>query len=446
MSIYLILLITIVKKITSFKYLKLTFQRNLNGLTNDNIMEKLFNNDIYTKIKIGSKSEEIPLSFKTNTYPFYLISSDIESSEVKLFDYKKSDTYKIISDKETTFENIEFTEAKQSSDKLKLSQSEFQNLEDFKFMHAIKLNEKFIINEAGTIGLLIQSDNIKYEEFNFISQLKKRHLIDESIYSFQYTDIKKEKGEFIVGVKLDEIDKKKYNSSNYRSIVVDPDLYILSWRIKIEKIYFDNKIYINYDDYIYFQIEKGVIIASKELQAIIKKKNFFEANSCDLNTFQIKELQEIYNYYICSDTIDIQSFGNLTFHINKTERDYMNFTLNHEDLFYKFNQRYYFLIVFPNKLNNEIILGTPFLKKYDIIFNMEQGRIGFYTEINKSTVFTLTHLIIIILFLIIIGLVLFIYFSLCKKKRKLRVNEIEDDFDYIPHRQQLKAQEKLISI
>ena len=124
----------------------------------------------------------------------------------------------------------------------------------------------------------------------------------------------------------------------------------------------------------------------------------------------------------------------------------MNFTLNHEDLFYKFNQRYYFLIVFPNKLNNEIILGTPFLKKYDIIFNMEQGRIGFYTEINKSTVFTLTHLIIIILFLIIIGLVLFIYFSLCKKKRKLRVNEIEDDFDYIPHRQQLKAQEKLISI
>ncbi len=446
MSIYLILLITIVKKITSFKYLKLTFQRNLNGLTNDNIMEKLFNNDIYTKIKIGSKSEEIPLSFKTNTYPFYLISSDIESSEVKLFDYKKSDTYKIISDKETTFENIEFTEAKQSSDKLKLSQSEFQNLEDFKFMHAIKLNEKFIINEAGTIGLLIQSDNIKYEEFNFISQLKKRNLIDESIYSFQYTDIKKEKGEFIVGVKLDEIDKKKYNSSNYRSIVVDPDLYILSWRIKIEKIYFDNKIYINYDDYIYFQIEKGVIIASKELQAIIKKKIFFEANSCDLNTFQIKELQEIYNYYVCSDTIDIQSFGNLTFHINKTERDYMNFTLNHEDLFYKFNQRYYFLIVFPNKLNNEIILGTPFLKKYDIIFNMEQGRIGFYTEINKSTVFTLTHLIIIILFLIIIGLVLFIYFSLCKKKRKLRVNEIEDDFDYIPHRQQLKAQEKLISI
>ena len=446
MSIYLILLITIVKKITSFKYLKLTFQRNLNGLTNNNIMEKLFNNDIYTKIKIGSKSEEIPLSFKTNTYPFYLISSDIESSEVKLFDYKKSDTYKIISDKETTFENIEFTEAKQSSDKLKLSQSEFQNLEDFKFMHAIKLNEKFIINEAGTIGLLIQSDNIKYEEFNFISQLKKRHLIDESIYSFQYTDIKKEKGEFIVGVKLDEIDKKKYNSSNYRSIVVDPDLYILSWRIKIEKIYFDDKIYINYDDYIYFQIEKGVIIASKELQAIIKKKIFFEANSCDLNTFQIKELQEIYNYYVCSDTIDIQSFGNLTFHINKTERDYMNFTLNHEDLFYKFNQRYYFLIVFPNKLNNEIILGTPFLKKYDIIFNMEQGRIGFYTEINKSTVFTLTHLIIIILFLIIIGLVLFIYFSLCKKKRKLRVNEIEDDFDYIPHRQQLKAQEKLISI
>ena len=297
MSIYLILLITIVKKITSFKYLKLTFQRNLNGLTNDNIMEKLFNNDIYTKIKIGSKSEEIPLSFKTNTYPFYLISSDIESSEVKLFDYKKSDTYKIISDKETTFENIEFTEAKQSSDKLKLSQSEFQNLEDFKFMHAIKLNEKFIINEAGTIGLLIQSDNIKYEEFNFISQLKKRNLIDESIYSFQYTDIKKEKGEFIVGVKLDEIDKKKYNSSNYRSIVVDPDLYILSWRIKIEKIYFDNKIYINYDDYIYFQIEKGVIIASKELQAIIKKKIFFEANSCDLNTFQIKELQEIYNSY-----------------------------------------------------------------------------------------------------------------------------------------------------
>ena len=446
MSIYLIFLLTLVKKITSLNYLKLTFQRNLTGITNDNIMEKLFINDIYTKIKIGSESEEIPLSFKLNTYPFFITSSDIQSSQFKSFDYKKSTTFKYISDKEIIFDNQDFIEAKTSSDKITLPQSKFKNLDDFKFMHATKLNEKFIINEAGTIGLLFKTEDSKLEEINFITQLKQRSLIDECLYYFQYTDLKKEKGEFIIGVKPDEIDKKKYNSSNYRNIVNDPDIDILSWRIKLEKIYFDNKINNINDEYIHFQIENGVIIASKELQTIIKRKVFFEANPCNQSFFELNEFKKKYNYYVCSDKVNIKNFGNLTFHINKTEKDIMNFTLNHEDLFYKFNEKYYFLIVFPNILNNEIILGTPFLKQYDIVFDMKQKKIGFYTEKNKSTGFTLTHLIIIILIFVIIGLVLFIYFSLCKKKRKLRVNEIEDDFDYVPHRHQIKTQEKLVSI
>ena len=71
---YLQIIITLT---TSIKILKLKFERNITSiLTPNNLMSNLYNNDIFTYIKLGSNLEKIPISFKMNSFPFYIITSE----------------------------------------------------------------------------------------------------------------------------------------------------------------------------------------------------------------------------------------------------------------------------------------------------------------------------------------------------------------------------------
>ena len=129
--------------------------------------------------------------------------------------------------------------------------------------------------------------------------------------------------------------------------------------------------------------------------------------------------------------MDIKQFSVLSFYSRSMN---ITFKLDNNDLFYNFNKKKYFLIIFHSKkLESNWYLGSIFLKKYDIIFDKHTKTIGTYEKFQKGWKFI--YLIIILLILIIIGLIIFIVCYLLRKRRKTRVNEIDDDFDYIPHRQ-----------
>ena len=70
-------------------------------------------------------------------------------------------------------------------------------------------------------------------------------------------------------------------------------------------------------------------------------------------------------------------------------------TLDYQDLFYEYKNSYYFLIIFPNSIEenydeeyNSIILGSPFYKKYNVTFDMKRKLIGVYKE-SKYKYYTL---------------------------------------------------------
>ena len=110
----------------------------------------------------------------------------------------------------------------------------------------------------------------------------------------------------------------------------------------------------------------------------------------------------------------------------------MNFTLNYNDLFYKFENKYYFLIVFyQNKRNYNWIFGSPFFKKYQMIFDKDKKIISIYEKDDNHNI-SFAYIIIFILIVIIIFLVFYIVFYLFKNKRKLRANEIDENFEYLP--------------
>ena len=118
----------------------------------------------------------------------------------------------------------------------------------------------------------------------------------------------------------------------------------------------------------------------------------------------------------------IQKFPNLKFY--NLEMKYF-FEFNYNDLFIKIDDYYYFLIVFFEKDTKYWILGRPFLKKFQIVFDQEKKLIGFYkTGINFSL------LILILLIIITIILIIYIMKFALKKSKRVKASELTDSFDY----------------
>ena len=79
------------------------------------------------------------------------------------------------------------------------------------------------------------------------------------------------------------------------------------------------------------------------------------------------------------------------------------------------------------------ILGKPFLKKFHFVFDLDKKLVGYYNDDDYSFKFNRNlFLILIVIFMIsfILFLLLFIY-KMIKKKRRVRLNEIEDVYQYI---------------
>ena len=108
----------------------------------------------------------------------------------------------------------------------------------------------------------------------------------------------------------------------------------------------------------------------------------------------------------------------------------MSFTFG-SDLFKEFNGKKYFMVFLPEYNINRWILGEIFLKKYLIVLEQNKGIMGFYYDIETKSNFPYSYVFIAIL-LILVFILSFLLYRALKKKRKLRANELDDDFEYLP--------------
>ena len=78
------------------------------------------------------------------------------------------------------------------------------------------------------------------------------------------------------------------------------------------------------------------------------------------------------------------------------------------------------------------LLGEPFLKKYPFTFNQDKKKIGFYKIIHNNNKFSFHYTWFIIISLIVVCfLLLFLLIkNIMNKPRKIRANELEDNYDY----------------
>ena len=435
------------------------FNRKNSNDSSLDIAHNIYYSSIYVNLSIGTPPQIIPFALKFNSQTF--------SVPFNLFNRNKSLSYESNSKNEIYYEYEDVTDGYNSKDKLN-----FNNNTNQKINFILGTKYEIENNDLGTIGLRIPK-RVQFGVYPFFHSLKIARIINSYSWTLKYFDnislidtvyYNKEKnngiiGEFIIGDEPAnyENDNVKYNKNEFYKVSPLTSKKFINWDIEFNSIYFllkgtDNEINskINIQENKKAEIipEFGFMIAPNNFFESIKN-NFFQKYLRQNICFEKKINIYYYNYIECNYTsqFKVSSFPNIGFEHIGFETIF-NFT--YKDLFIvdKINRKYIFLI-FNKEYYPNWVLGGIFLRKYQFVFNEDLKTIGYYKannnyynndnnkdsinhKINKDGFFKYILIVILIIFLsfllIIIGM--FCQKNLFNKNRKIRANELEDNFSY----------------
>ena len=417
-----------IKELILLIFLKISFQitfpfirENFTLLSGKNIHSLLFENKIQTNILIGTPQIKIPLNIKTQQYTLSIVSSNIKIKEkIPLFNERNSSSIKFFYLDPDDYLNEDFTFGSLGTETFNFGKENI-TLEQIQFLLAYGLN----VIESGVLGLNLFYKNFNLKFTNIINQLKQRKIINESVFYFTFNDYNN--GDLIIGEYPHESNNDKFNKDDFISFsIYIKDVNTQKYNFLFDKIFF-NDLEIENNIECDISIENGMIKVNKVLFEKIEEI-FFE----DYVKNNICEKVVLFNgnfSYVCNEKLNVKKFKEVKFMIRR-----INFILDGNDLFYKFENKYYFLIYYGNDSNN-CIIGKPFFNKYTLIFEHDKKTIGFYNSENnkKGNVFGI--FIIIFLFIVVLLLIVFIFIYINKgktlKQKALEMNE--EDFEYSKH-------------
>ena len=422
------------------EYNKLEKKERISKIFLDNYLDY----KIYTKIKIGSPTKVIPAFINSNIKIFR--TKFIE--QISNFDFGKYDVYRPHNSK--SFINI----------------TELLNLEEFYFFGYSLINETIFLcknknceeeYEIKNVQLYAQTkkDKLNYsyslaelgipllkssnDQTNILMELKNLEIISSNIITIEFTDNKE--GYIYLGDYPHMYNNIEYNKNLLKTAYSIPNYGSNNnIQLRMDKIYIINKnnnsnIILNNDE-ISINYGSGIILSTAEyfnkiLEIFFNK--YINKNICKIN-IERRNINNNYHVISCqkSEEFKIEDFPSL--YLFKEEFDFI-FELNYNDLFEQIDNYYIFKIIyFPFSCDN-FELGKPFLKKYQMSYNVEMSTIHFYKKNNRinniikkeksQNIYILVILIILVVFCLGIY-----YKKFFHTKRKLRKNELNEDFDF----------------
>ena len=412
--------------VLSFIYINLTYESYIvypfkkSTKENKSYPENLLQNDLEITLKIGTPPQSVDLNLRSRIYTFFVTSSQV-NLPYKLFNEKESTSLVQISKRETNFTNMEYSKG------LKISESIYINDKELKGI-TLMLGTELAYNECGALGLRLINSHESSNDLSFIYQIKKYANLDSYTFTLKYKN--DEEGDLIIGA-YPHVYDNKFNEKNFFYSKAGSNKNGVNWVLNFDIIKYNNKSVNVGSKKSLINIEYGLI------QAPFKYKNYFK------NNFYGDRCSEKFNdkrnvtIVHCSSNFDITSFKDLIFELKDIETQ---FVFTYKDLFIKENNEYIFGIVFDEDVDAKDptwIFGKPFMKKYELVYDLDRKIIGLYKEGNespseKSKVNVVFIILLVILILAVAGLSYFIFFYL-KKTRKSRAFELNDDnFDYVP--------------
>ena len=426
------------------------------------IVDTLYKNLIYINISISKQNQNIQTFLSMNSIEFYFKNLDMNNniSPAKLtgyYNYTYNDNYILKnlfklnyynSSLSNTFTFVKDIPADYYT-KFAFDKG-IRGNETFFFQKKNKISEKEIIkpinlrftyrqsvrfdHRPGVIGLQMGKND-------FLSELIKAYEINNYEFTIKYNNINEEKGELIIGDSPHSYDEN-YNEKDIRNAKVIPKY--LQWSLLFSDIYIENNNYKFKKNQIgAFSIEEFFILGTKEyfelIQNIFFNKYIFE-NICFLQKHKKPPYSEDYYHFMCfiqNNKKREEFFKNFPSLIFFQKEMYYNFSLNANDLFTIIpdDKRILFNVEFNNE-NQKWNFGKPFFKKYQLIFDLDSKLIKYYIKTNNDIDKNKEGKIIIIIILFIIVFIVGIYVGkkLCQKyNRKIRANELEDNYSYSPN-------------
>ena len=423
------------------EYNKLEKKERISKIFLDNYLDY----KIYTKIKIGSPTKVIPAFINSNIKIFR--TKFIE--QISNFDFGKYDIYRPHNSKSfiniTELLNLEefyFFGYSLINETIFLCKNknceeeyEIKNFQLYAQTKKDKLNYSYSLAELGIP--LLKSSN---DQTNILMELKNLEIISSNIITIEFTDNKE--GYIYLGDYPHMFNNIEYNKNLLKTAYSIPNYGSNNNNIQLrmDKIYIINKnnnsnIILNNDE-ISINYGSGIILSTAEyfnkiLEIFFNK--YINKNICKIN-IERRNINNNYHVISCqkSEEFKIEDFPSL--YLFKEEFDFI-FELNYNDLFEQIDNYYIFKIIyFPFSCDN-FELGKPFLKKYQMSYNVEMSTIHFYKKNNRinniikkeksQNIYILVILIILVVFCLGIY-----YKKFFHTKRKLRKNELNEDFDF----------------
>ena len=392
------------------------FKNSKFGKTNLSLNE-IITNEIFSEIKIGNPQQNIKMQLTFLTHYILILK----------------DNYNIINSK--SYLKLEKKEEKYSSKGMDIKgylSKEIINIENNKITNFtfIYIENTTIQNSNSQLNNSLLGLRPKPKLFeghpNFINQLKQNNLISSYVYTLNYK--KENECELIIGKYPHEYNTK-YKENNLKIISSEIFGSRYDWYIDFKNITYGNES--DFTRGVEFSLDYFGIIGTKQYKKEIDKIFFddlFNKGLCynDTISYGGNNLNFLY-VYICNKDIDVENFSNINFYHHELN---MSFIFG-SDLFKEFNGKKYFMIFFPYYSINRWIFGEIFFMKYKVAFDQLKGTIGFYEEVKTTFNFPFTSFIIIFL-LILVFILSWLLFRSITKKRKLRANELDDNFEYLP--------------
>ena len=383
-----------------------------------NIIKYLTKKDILIEIKLGSKKESFYLSLNLKSFATVIASSQNKNINSKTFNELDSKTFSYLNETKIKPLVDVYNEALLSQDKLTV-----KNIEISKFNFVLSINQTS--NNSGTIGLKYEKDSIESKlinSTNFITQLKNNKIIGNGKFYINFEN--ENKGNFVLG-------KNLYNNNNINNNLVSVKSFsdkngVHRWSFCFEQVKINNKsLYVkNKQECGEISSDFGLIVGSTDFYYYINKKYFENKKECNFKK------EGIYYYFICEKNTKFDDDDKFNFEINLFDNKEIKFNFDKNELFYNFNDKIIFKILFLED-NNFWKFGHMFLHKYNLMFDNDEHTIGFYKNENKFIQPLNYFKILSFILIAIIVAMIVIYFYFRKENLFYKENEINEKIHYI---------------
>ena len=386
-----------------------------------NYMNVMYNSTIGTEIEIGTPSNKFIAMFSLNSYYTFILSNESKSKISPLFYHKLSSTYKLI--ESIRFFLLEyFNSGEFAEDKIKIGNKNFDKLN---FALVTELNDNYADQILSTVIIGLKPNKVyskqEFPKYTFLNQLKEKKYIDNYIFRFEFNS-KNDNGKLIIGENPYEEDNDNFlriRIGNFEEVEIQQ-----TWGILFDNIHYGNYTF-NRSTGVMIELNHEFIIAPINFLNSIKQ-DFFDKNKEKCNQKSLSYGKSI--YYECEKDIDLSLMKNLCFELKSIE---YSFVFEPKDLFIEYSDKLFFIITFSSVYTVKWTFGRYFLQKFSLYFDKDKKIIGFIPNKNGFGKFILPILLTIILIGIIVCLI-YVIFGILKKKRRNRVNELVDEFEYNP--------------